>query len=152
MASPRRTHIVVDRVNHVVKVYQRAILKTSWRKVRQYRCAVGALGYKTPAGMTEVDRVDINPIWYPPDSAWVGESLRDPITKKPIPIPGGDPRNPLKGAFVSLSIKQAGIGIHGTANIDSLGTDASHGCIRLSEEDVLDLVPLAPVGTPCYII
>ena len=59
-------------------------------------------------------------------------------------IPSGDPRNPLKAAFISLG---DGYGIHGTAEEWSIGTKASHGCIRMRVRDVKRLYPRVPVGT-----
>lgn len=44
------------------------------------------------------------------------------------------------------------IGIHGTDQPDSIGTEASHGCIRLRNEDIAELFELAPRGTPVAIV
>jgi lipoprotein-anchoring transpeptidase ErfK/SrfK len=44
-----------------------------------------------------------------------------------------------------------GAGIHGTSDIGSLGTAASHGCIRMAVPDVIDLYDRVDVGTPVYI-
>jgi lipoprotein-anchoring transpeptidase ErfK/SrfK len=43
------------------------------------------------------------------------------------------------------------VGIHGTNNPASLGTDASHGCIRISDEAITTLAESLPVGTPVRI-
>jgi len=43
------------------------------------------------------------------------------------------------------------IGIHGTNQPQAIGTDVSHGCIRLSNEAILELVPVLPLGTPVHI-
>jgi lipoprotein-anchoring transpeptidase ErfK/SrfK len=43
------------------------------------------------------------------------------------------------------------IGIHGTNEPDAIGTDVSHGCIRMSNEAILELVPVLPLGTPVHI-
>jgi lipoprotein-anchoring transpeptidase ErfK/SrfK len=43
------------------------------------------------------------------------------------------------------------IGIHGTNQPEALGTDVSHGCIRLRNEAILELVPVLPLGTPVHI-
>ena len=45
----------------------------------------------------------------------------------------------------------AGAGIHGTDEISSLGTAASHGCVRMSIPDVEELYDQVPLGTPIYI-
>jgi lipoprotein-anchoring transpeptidase ErfK/SrfK len=45
-----------------------------------------------------------------------------------------------------------GAGIHGTSDIGSLGTAASHGCIRMSIPDVIQLYGLVPLHTPIYLL
>jgi lipoprotein-anchoring transpeptidase ErfK/SrfK len=44
-----------------------------------------------------------------------------------------------------------GVGIHGTAESGSIGTRASHGCVRMRVPDVIDLYPRVPIGTPVLI-
>ena len=63
-------------------------------------------------------------------------------------IPGGAPDNPLKARWMGVA---NGVGIHGTAEDWSIGTRASHGCIRMHVSDVIDLYPRVPVGTPVLI-
>jgi lipoprotein-anchoring transpeptidase ErfK/SrfK len=43
------------------------------------------------------------------------------------------------------------IGLHGTDDVDSIGRDASHGCIRLSNADITELAQILPLGTPITI-
>ena len=45
-----------------------------------------------------------------------------------------------------------GIRIHGTENVGSIGTAASHGCIRLVRHDIEELYELVSVGTPVFIV
>ena len=53
---------------------------------------------------------------------------------------------------MGLSIKGGGTyGIHGNSNIDSIGTYASLGCIRMFNKDVEYLYDLIPMGTPVWI-
>jgi lipoprotein-anchoring transpeptidase ErfK/SrfK len=44
-----------------------------------------------------------------------------------------------------------GAGIHGTDELSSLGTAASHGCIRIAIPDVIELYNQTSLGTPVYI-
>ena len=44
-----------------------------------------------------------------------------------------------------------GAGIHGTDDVGSIGSAASHGCVRMTVEDVTDLFDRVEVGTPIYI-
>ena len=43
------------------------------------------------------------------------------------------------------------VGIHGTGQPWSIGTRASHGCIRMTVPDVIDLFGRVPLGTPVLI-
>jgi lipoprotein-anchoring transpeptidase ErfK/SrfK len=44
------------------------------------------------------------------------------------------------------------IGFHGTPNVKSIGTAASHGCVRMYNQDVRVLFDLVKVGTPVQVI
>ena len=61
---------------------------------------------------------------------------------------GGSAENPLKARWMGIV---NGVGIHGTGAPGSIGTRASHGCIRMTVPDVIDLYPRVPVGTPVLI-
>ena len=63
-------------------------------------------------------------------------------------IPGGSPRNPMGAAAITLSLSE--VAIHGTTARmrRSVGTAASYGCIRMYNEDVIDLFHRVQVGTP----
>ena len=76
-----------------------------------------------------------------PNSAWAGDwparSCR-----------AASPSNPLKARWLGIF---DGAGIHGTDETDSIGTAASHGCIRMAIPDVIELYDQVPVGAPIYI-
>ncbi len=82
----------------------------------------------------------MNPSWHVPNSPWAG-SLAGQV------IPPG-PADPIKARWMGIS---GGAGIHGTENVGSLGSAASHGCIRMAIPDVEDLYDRVSVGTPVYI-
>jgi lipoprotein-anchoring transpeptidase ErfK/SrfK len=63
-------------------------------------------------------------------------------------IPGGSPENPLKARWLGIF---DGAGIHGTDAINSLGTAASHGCVRMRISDVEELYDEVPLNSPVYI-
>jgi lipoprotein-anchoring transpeptidase ErfK/SrfK len=128
-------YISIDRGTHTLRVFR------SLRLVRTYPVAVGRQGYETPAGLRHVIYKDKNPSWTAPNSAWA------------YPYQGqtfgpGDPRNPLRAWFIALG---DGIGIHGTSEEWSVGSNASHGCIRMHASDVDQVAKLTPVGTPVLI-
>ena len=63
-------------------------------------------------------------------------------------VPGGVPDNPLKARWMGI---YDGAGIHGTDQVGSLGSAASHGCVRMAIPDVIELYDQVPVGAPVYI-
>ena len=65
-------------------------------------------------------------------------------------IPGGSPRNPMGAAVLGLN--RGNYAIHGTNDPGSIGGFVSHGCIRMHNEDVLDLYRRVPVGTEVYVL
>jgi lipoprotein-anchoring transpeptidase ErfK/SrfK len=151
MALPSTHFLVVDRDRFKLHHYRRRPLRSRWRKVATYDIAVGAIGYVTPRGLFEITTKARYPDWRMPDSDWVAPEDRGKLIK------GGGPGNPLKEAFLSLwsgqqGVVEEGVGIHGTGTLDSLGTAASHGCIRVHPEVAVKLFYAIPVGTPVYVI
>ena len=129
-------HVVtVDRENFRLRYYSRLKL------AKTYKIAVGQVGLETPAGLYYVQNKAVNPTWYVPDKEWAGD-LAGKV------IPGGRADNPLKSRWLGI---YDGAGIHGTDAISSLGTAASHGCIRMSIPDVEELYDKVPVRAPVYI-
>ena len=103
-------------------------------RIRSYDATIGAPGHSTPQGEFEVDRIIWNPWWNPPDSPWARGKKKTP--------PG--PSNPMGRAKLQFGRL---LYIHGTTNTDQLGQARSHGCIRLANEDVLDLARLLALRT-----
>jgi hypothetical protein len=126
-----RTYVSISRGRFILRLFKRL------RVVRRYRIAVGAAGYGTPGGFKRVLSKQVNPAWHAPNAPWAGELAGQTI-------PPGDPRNPLKARWMGLG---GGIGIHGTAESWSIGTRASHGCIRMHVGDVIGLYRRVPLGT-----
>jgi hypothetical protein len=110
------------------------------RLVKTYVIAVGRVGLETPAGLYRIGDKQVNPSWHVPQSAWAGS-----LAGKVIP-PGPD--DPLKARWMGF---YDGAGIHGTDDLSSLGTAASHGCIRMSIPDVIQLYAIVPLDTPVFI-
>jgi hypothetical protein len=110
--------------------------------MKTYPIAVGQVGLETPAGLYHVQNKAVDPAWTMPNSSWVAPADRGRV------IPGGVPENPLKARWLGI---YAGAGIHGTDATYSLGTAASHGCIRMAIPDVVELYDQVPVSTPVYI-
>lgn len=113
------------------------VLYDGFKIQKEYRVATAAPGYTTPVGTWEVVNKAENPGWTNPDPTGWGADL-------PSYIPPG-PGNPL--GTRALYLNAPGIRIHGTYSSDSIGTHASHGCIRMLISDSEELFPLVPVGT-----
>ena len=126
--------LVADRNAFQLRLYKKLQL------VKSYTVAVGAVGFDTPAGLYHIQNKAVNPTWNVPDSAWAGD-----LAGKSIP-PGPD--NPLKARWMGIF---DGAGIHGTDETYSLGSAASHGCLRMAVPDVIELYDQVPVGAPIYI-
>jgi lipoprotein-anchoring transpeptidase ErfK/SrfK len=109
--------------------------------VKTYKVAVGQPQYPTPRGRFAVQSKQVNPVWSVPNSPWAGELAGTTVT-------GGSAANPLKARWMGLA---GGVGIHGTGEDASIGTRASHGCIRMHVSDVIALYERVPVGTPVLI-
>jgi lipoprotein-anchoring transpeptidase ErfK/SrfK len=127
--------LVADRNSFQLRLYKDLELQ------KQYIVAVGALGFDTPAGLYHIQNKAVNPAWSVPNSDWAGD-LAGTV------VPGGVPENPLKARWLGI---YDGAGIHGTDQTYSLGTAASHGCIRMAIPDVIELYDQVPVGAPIYI-
>ena len=108
---------------------------------RTYTVATGTAQYPTPKGRFQITLKRFRPTWVNPDPSGWGASL-------PASIPPG-PGNPLGTRALNLSAP--GIRIHGTSNVASLGTNASHGCIRMSIGDSEALFDRVEAGTPVII-
>jgi lipoprotein-anchoring transpeptidase ErfK/SrfK len=127
--------LIADRYNFKLRLYKSLQLQ------KEYTVAVGALGFDTPAGLYHIQNKAVDPAWHVPNSAWAGD-LAGTI------VPGGTAENPLKARWLGI---YDGAGIHGTDQTYSLGTAASHGCIRMAIPDVIELYDQVPVGAPIYI-
>jgi lipoprotein-anchoring transpeptidase ErfK/SrfK len=134
LADEYPVFVTVDRGAFELRLWKRLKL------AQTYTIAVGQAGLETPAGEYSIDDKQINPSWHVPESDWAGD-----LAGKVIP-PGPD--NPLKARWMGF---YAGAGIHGTEDLASLGTAASHGCVRMAIPDVTELYDQVPPGTPIYI-
>ncbi|HKG64978.1 MAG TPA: L,D-transpeptidase family protein [Solirubrobacteraceae bacterium] len=112
------------------------------KPAKTYGVAIGQIGLETPAGLYHIQNKAVNPAWTMPHSDWVPAKDRGKV------VPGGTPENPLKARWLGIF---DGAGIHGTDAESSIGTAASHGCVRMRIPDVIELYDQVPVGAPIYI-
>jgi len=109
--------------------------------VKSYMVATGQARWPTPTGTYAIVDMQTDPTWLPPNSDWAKDA-------KPIP-PGAE--NPLGTRWMGTSAP--GVGIHGVppSEDSSIGTYASHGCIRMHDWDAVDLFDRIVVGMPVII-
>jgi L,D-transpeptidase catalytic domain/Putative peptidoglycan binding domain len=126
----------------VIRLSQNKLFLFRGVKLRKtYPVATGSPGFPTPQGKwTVVDKAE-NPSWTNPAPDGWGADL-------PRFIPAG-PGNPL--GTRALYLNAPGIRIHGTYSTSSIGSYASHGCIRMHIPDVEELFEIVEVDTPVLI-
>jgi lipoprotein-anchoring transpeptidase ErfK/SrfK len=134
VAAAYPSYLTLDRTTFTLRLWENLKL------AKTYTVAVGQEGLETPAGLYHIQEKQENPSWHVPNSAWAG-SLAGQV------IPPG-PEDPIKARWMGIF---EGAGIHGTEEVESLGSAASHGCVRMSIPDVEELYDLVEVGTPIYI-
>jgi lipoprotein-anchoring transpeptidase ErfK/SrfK len=127
--------LIIDRANFKLTLYKKL------EPAKTYGIAVGQVGLETPAGLYHIQNKEIDPAWHVPDSDWAGDLAGEVI-------PGGVPENPLKARWMGI---YDGAGIHGTDADSSIGTAASHGCIRMRIPEVIELYDQVPLNAPVYI-
>ena len=120
-AEPMR--IEVDLSAKMLSIYH------DGERLETYRIAVGTDAHPTPTGTFQVRKIIWNPSWVPPPNAeWAeGETRKEP----------GDPDNPMKTAKIFFD--EPDYYIHGSGDTDSIGSEASHGCLRMRPDDVAEL-------------
>ncbi len=107
---------------------KRLTVRRDGENVKQYDIAVGRDNYPTPTGQFSVQKIVWNPAWVPPDSKWAaGKSAKAP----------GQSSNPMQ--LVKIFFREPAYYIHGTNDVESLGSAASHGCLRMDPDDAGEL-------------
>jgi lipoprotein-anchoring transpeptidase ErfK/SrfK len=134
VASAYPSYLTLDRGTFTLRLWK------DLKLAKTYTVAVGQEGLETPEGLYHIEEKQENPSWHVPDSAWAGD-----LAGQVIP-PG--PADPIKARWMAIF---EGAGIHGTEETESLGSAASHGCVRMSIPDVEELYDQVEVGTPIFI-
>jgi lipoprotein-anchoring transpeptidase ErfK/SrfK len=134
VAAAYPSYLTLDRGAFTLRLWK------DLKLAKTYTVAVGQEGLETPEGLYHIQEKEENPTWHVPESDWAGS-----LAGQDIP-PG--PSNPIKARWMGI---YEGAGIHGTEETYSLGTAASHGCVRMGISDVEELYDQVEVGTPIYI-
>ena len=108
---------------------------TEGKFIKRYLVGVAEFEERTPAGIYTIgnDKL-IDPVWYKPQGGLV---------------PAGHADNPLGVRWMGFiqDGRKTSLGIHGNNDPASIGTNASAGCVRMYNEDVIELFGIARVGT-----
>jgi lipoprotein-anchoring transpeptidase ErfK/SrfK len=136
LAAKYPAYIIIDRAAFRLRFYQHLKLAST------YEIAVGMEGLETPPGVHKIEWKQVDPPWYVPKKAWAGKLAGTVVPPGPL--------DPLKARFMSF---EGGAGIHGIdpSEYETIGHNASHGCVRMRIPDVIALYSRTPVGTPVYI-
>jgi len=112
--------------------------KSGDKVIKRYGVCVGKPETPTPDGSYNVTEKEVDPVWFSTaETGGKGE------------IPGGDPRNELGKRWIGF---KPSYGVHGTIFPKSIGKAESHGCVRMLNENVMELYDLVSVGTPIKIM
>jgi L,D-transpeptidase ErfK/SrfK len=108
-----------------------------------FAIAIGDQADPSILGQFRVGKKRKDPTWYVP------ESIRAEDPKLPAQVPPG-PDNPLGSRW--MTIGKTSYGIHGTNVRWSIGREATHGCLRLYEDEIERLYDRVPEGTRLQIV
>ncbi|MCA1633890.1 MAG: L,D-transpeptidase [Acidobacteria bacterium] len=124
---PTDTRIVVNAPAYRMDVFENGQL------VKTYRVGIGYPEFPLPQGQRKATTVIFNPTWTPPDEPWVEASGKVKVGEK---VEAGSPLNPLGPVKIPIGSPSL---IHGGKSPAKLGTFASHGCVGLTNQQVLDV-------------
>jgi lipoprotein-anchoring transpeptidase ErfK/SrfK len=131
----RAATIVVDKAASDVRAYNEG-----GRLVAFYPATIGSEEKPAPTGTFKVTRVAWNPDYhYDPRFAWKGIKTNQKLTVQP------GPNNPVGLVWIDLTAPS--YGIHGSPEPNKIGKTESHGCIRLTNWDALNLAGMVSRGT-----
>jgi murein L,D-transpeptidase YcbB/YkuD len=129
ISATRSTPIPTEGLTLTARLSTRTLtVRRGAEPVREYSIAVGSEHHPTPTGTFTIRKIVWNPSWTPPDRAWA----RDKRPQDP-----GEPDNPMK--MVKLYFHEPDFYIHGTGAVGSLGSAASHGCLRMDPDQAGEL-------------
>ena len=133
--TDRATLVEVDKQARTVRAYDK-----DGTVLAVYPASIGSADKPAPSGTFKVRRVARNPDYhYNPKFGFKGAHVRHKVTIKP------GPNNPVGLVWIDLTAPS--YGIHGTPDPDKVSKTASHGCIRLTNWDALDLAAMVRRGT-----
>ena len=111
--------------------------------LKTYNVSTGKNNIKKPKGLGKISEITLNPTWYPTQDTL--KSFRKRGIYLPSVVPGGHKLNYMGAAKLNLTHIVNGVQtfrIHGTLSEHTIGTNESAGCIRMKNEEVIQLANL----------
>jgi lipoprotein-anchoring transpeptidase ErfK/SrfK len=135
-AKTKAERLEVDKTARTVRVFGH-----DGKLIAYYPASVGSTEKPAPSGKLTVRHIDVAPTYdYNPEFAFKSQKVQHPVT-----VPAG-PNGPVGLVWIDLSAKS--YGIHGTSEPKNISKTESHGCVRLTNWDVLALSQMVKKGTP----
>ena len=136
LPPPEAASLVVSKTESSVRAFA-----ADGRLLAFYVATIGSEHDPLPVGNWKIRGVQRNPVFH--YNAKLFWDAHNPHEKARIPA---GPRNPVGLVWIDLSKEH--YGIHGTPNPSQVGHATSHGCIRLTNWDALELAAMVKPGTP----
>ena len=133
--------IVVNSKNNTMTVSGRG--KKLVKVLKTYKVSTAKKDIKKPLGEGNVTSIALNPIWYPTEDTI--QSFKKRGIELPTIVPGGHKLNYMGSAKINLTHRVDGkdtFRIHGTLSEKTIGSYESAGCIRMKNEEVIQLVEI----------
>jgi lipoprotein-anchoring transpeptidase ErfK/SrfK len=129
-AVPTDTRVVVNAPAYRMDVFENG------RLIKSYRVGIGYPEFPLPTGLRRAKQIIFNPTWTPPDEPWVEGSNKVKPGEK---VPAGSKLNPLGAAKIPIGLPSL---IHGGKAAEKIGGFASHGCVGLTDEQLIEFTKL----------
>lgn len=131
--------IVVNSKNNTMTVTGKG--RKVVKLLKTYKVSTAKKDIKKPLGLGNVTSIALNPIWYPTQDTV--ESFKKRGIELPLVVPGGHKLNYMGSAKINLTHRVDGkdtYRIHGTLDEKTIGSYESSGCIRMKNDEVIQLV------------
>ena len=133
--------IVVNSKNNIMTVSGKS--KRGLKLLKSYKVSTAKKDIKKPLGEGNITSIALNPVWYPTSDTI--ESFKKRGIDLPTVVPSGDKLNYMGSAKINLTHRVDGkdtFRIHGTLSEKTIGSYESAGCIRMKNEEVVQLVEI----------
>ena len=133
--------IEVDSSTNVMTI--KAKIDNQIKVIKTFKVSTGKIGIEKPFGDGRITKISLNPVWYPTQD--IIKTFRKKGIFLPAVVEAGDKYNYMGAAKINLTHEVKGkstFRIHGTLNEKTIGTNESAGCIRMKNNEVVQLATL----------